>query len=160
MGEMVAFLPIPGAVFTLADRLLTREIVRHLQQIVADTQGFACGVAYWIAGVTDFANKGLTFANYMSYWTAAEPAIFVTIFYPLPILFNTLNVRRYGEIEYWLTVIKILTVIGLILAGAVIAFGGSPNPLLGTTREFRPVRCDDQMKDCLQHPGLSCSSPL
>ena len=101
MGEMVAFLPTPGALFTIPGRVLTKEIVSPLLKFLwLSRQGFACGCIYWLSYAMDFANKGLTFANYMSYWTDAHPAIFITCFYALPISFNLLNVRRFGEISW------------------------------------------------------------
>jgi amino acid permease len=78
----------------------------------------------------------------MAFWTDVHPAIFVTVFLVFPIGFNLLNVRRYGEIEYWFTTIKVLTIVGLVLAGLLIAMGAAPGPnLLGTDANFKPVDC-------------------
>lgn len=103
----------------------------------------------------DFANKAITFSNYMTYWTNSNPAIFITCFYPLPVLFNLLNVRRYGEIEYWLTVFKIASIVALILTGTIIALGERQHPFLCTTAQDRAIECQNRTVG-ISKQGLTC----
>ncbi len=52
---------------------------------------------------------------------------------------NAVNVRVYGEAEFWLALMKIVTVLGLMILGIVITAGGAPN---GETIGFRFWRED------------------
>lgn len=47
---------------------------------------------------------------------------------------NFINVRIYGEAEFWLSLIKLVTLLGLIILGVVITAGGGPS---GETIGFR-----------------------
>jgi len=48
-------------------------------------------------------------------------------------LINWLGIRYFGEIEFWLSSIKIITIVGLIILSLVIALGGAD----GDRRGFR-----------------------
>jgi amino acid transporter len=140
---MISFLPIPGAVFTLASRTLSPAI------------GFASGWIYCYGYAVDYPNKVIAAAKFMGFWTTVHPAVWITLFLIIPIAFNFFNVRRYGEIEFWFTAIKVTTIIGLILLGFLLVMGASVNPLLGTDSQFRPVPCaDDMMGGCVPAPGF------
>ena len=103
-------------------------------------------------------------ANYLTFWStvlrldnnrAHINALWVTLFFVPPLLFNNFNVRRYGEIEYWLTVIKIVTVVGLIVLGILLPMNASSeNRLLGTvfTKDTVP---DWQLIPCAANSTLN-----
>jgi amino acid permease len=93
----------------------------------------------------------------VAFWDTAQryQALWITIFLISPIGFNFLYVRRLGRIEYALTLIKIITIIGLIATGVLIAIGVSTNPLLGTSSQYTVVPCrDNEIGDCVPPPGL------
>jgi len=82
----------------------------------------------------------------------------ITFFFAVPILFNVLNVRNYGELEFWLTAIKVTVIVIIIITGFIIAVGGSPSPMLGThpiTLEVVP--CNETLRNngnCTLGPGI------
>lgn len=80
------------------------------------------------------------------------------IFIALPFGFNFLNVRKYGEVEYWITMIKILTLLGLMLLGVIVLPLGVTlsGPLLGT-RGTDPESCLASNGTCLDSPGFNCT---
>jgi len=96
----------------------------------------------------------------MTFWTGAVPsAAWIAIFLTIPILFNFFNVRRYGEIEFWLTSIKIITIVGLIFLGILLPMGASSRPpLLGTSAQYTAVECSKNEigEKCLLSPGFNC----
>jgi len=95
----------------------------------------------------------------MKFWATPvpEPA-WIAIFLVIPILFNLFNVRRYGEIEFWLTAIKITLIVGLIFLGLLLPMGASPEgQLLGTDANYHPVDCSETVIGaCLPSPGFNC----
>ena len=95
----------------------------------------------------------------MSFWTSIDSAIWISIFLCIPIVFNFFNVRRYGEIEFWLTTIKIGTIVGLIILGILLAMGCGPGPLLsGTDSHYRPVPCIENVNaigPCVSPPVIT-----
>jgi amino acid permease len=105
----------------------------------------------------------------MYYWTPAQKVpepVWIAVFIFLPFAFNFLNVRRYGEIEYWLTMIKIVTLVTLFILGVVFLPLGinEGGPLLatnGTDNAMTPVLCPTSNINngtCLLRPGFNCIS--
>lgn len=63
----------------------------------------------------------------IQYWSDANPAIWISIFLVVTILINVMPVNFFGESEFYVAIIKILCLVGLIIMGIVIFFGGGPN---------------------------------
>ena len=96
-------------------------------------------------------------AGFVVYWDPEKrlTALWTTIFFVVPIVFNFLYVRRLGEIEYWFTTAKIILILILIVTGILIAMGLSTDPLLGTSSQYTPVPCSaNEIGDCVAGPGL------
>ena len=62
----------------------------------------------------------------IQYWTDANSAIFISIFLVLSVIITMLPVKVFGESEYCVSIIKVATIVGLIIVGIVIFFGGGP----------------------------------
>lgn len=101
-------------------------------------------------------------SNIISLWLPDTPKeIWVTLILLICFLFNNFNVRRYGEIEYWSTVIKVTTIVGIICAGFLLSMNASPNArLLGTDANGKPVVCSESVYPCVDSPGFNCSTPI
>jgi amino acid permease len=84
----------------------------------------------------------------MAFWKTTNPAVWITVFFVPPFLFNNFNVRRYGEFEYWLTVIKIVTVIGLIVLGILLPINASSAVRLSGTLFTNDTTPDWQLTQC------------
>lgn len=66
----------------------------------------------------------------IQYWVPRDrvnPRVWVAVFLCIIILINTLGVRFFGEMEYYLSSIKVLVVLGIILFCLVIVCGGGPS---------------------------------
>lgn len=55
-----------------------------------------------------------------------KPGIWITIFLVIIVAMNILGVTFFGEIEFWLSTLKIRTCLGLILRLLIITLGGGP----------------------------------
>ena len=53
-------------------------------------------------------------------------AVWITIYLLLILALNIFTVEYFGESEFWFASIKIITIVGLIILGFVIFFGGAP----------------------------------
>ena len=56
-----------------------------------------------------------------------SPAVWITLLYLVIFLLNCLPVRVYGELEFILGSIKLLTIVGLMILMFIITLGGGPN---------------------------------
>lgn len=65
----------------------------------------------------------------IQYWVPAHkvnPGVFIAIFYVLIILINLLGIKVFGEVEFWLSSLKVITIVGVILLSLILACGGGP----------------------------------
>lgn len=118
LGEVATFIP-------LAD-----GFAGYLTRYVDESLGFACGWVYLIKYLLIPANQLVAGALVMSFWVSTEkvnPGVWITVFLVVIVVVNVLGVRFFGEIEFWLSCLKVLTCLGLILLLFIIALGGGPS---------------------------------
>ncbi|KAI9567927.1 amino acid permease [Boletus coccyginus] len=117
LGEMIAFLPLPGGFIKLAERFVDPAFA------------FATGWNYWYQWTVTLPAELSASAAIISYWNpaiAGESAIWITVGLVLAIGINSLGVGAYGEAEFWFSSIKVLTIVGAIITGIVVDLGGNP----------------------------------
>ncbi|KAM9892598.1 hypothetical protein OXX69_011972 [Metschnikowia pulcherrima] len=117
LGEVATFLP-------LAD-----GFAGYLTRYVDEALGFACGWVYLIKYLLLPANQLVAGSLVMSFWVSTDKVnagVWIAVFLVIIVLVNILGVKFFGEIEFWLSCVKVLTCIGLIILLLVIALGGGP----------------------------------
>ncbi|WWD19783.1 hypothetical protein CI109_104247 [Kwoniella shandongensis] len=127
LGEMVAQFPIPGGQYALAGRFVAPEM------------GFAMGWLWWFNYIIVLPAEISAAAVLVSYWTPkgkgddtcttgiCNNAMWVGLLLIVVWAINFAGTRVYGEGEFWFASIKVITIIGLIIAGIIITAGGGPN---------------------------------
>ncbi|KAJ5645862.1 hypothetical protein N7490_002234 [Penicillium lividum] len=104
LGELATFLPIPGAFTTYATRLVDPSL------------GFAMGWIYWFSWASTFALELTATGMIIQYWEDSVPiAVFIAVFWVLIIALNMMPVSYYGETEFWLSSVKVVTVVGFMI---------------------------------------------
>ncbi|KAG6005296.1 hypothetical protein E4U21_000271 [Claviceps maximensis] len=115
LGEMAAWLPIPGAVSIFAARYVDPAL------------GFTLGWNYWYQSAIAVPVEITACVVVVDYWPNSVPkAVLIAIFFGIMVAVNCLPVRAYGEIEFVFGAIKITTIVGLILLMFLISVGASP----------------------------------
>jgi amino acid transporter len=56
-----------------------------------------------------------------------NPGVFITVFWVAIVCINYFGIRFFGEFEFWLSSIKVVVLVGLILLSLILALGGGPN---------------------------------
>lgn len=112
LGEMATYIPISGS------------FASYLDRFVDPSMGFSMGFIYWFnwafTVTIDISTAGLV----MNYWLPNVPRwIFSAFLLVLIFVINYLSVRSYGETEYWLAIIKVITVIAFLIVGFCMIFG-------------------------------------
>ncbi|KAL3421769.1 amino acid permease [Phlyctema vagabunda] len=114
LGEMAAFMPIAGSFCTFAGRF------------VDDAFGFALTWNYWFNDAVSMASDLVALQLVFSYWNSNFPGWALgLIFWVALIGANIITVRAYGELEYWLSLLKVITIIIFIILGIVVNAGGN-----------------------------------
>ncbi|MDF0726028.1 amino acid permease [Cytobacillus sp. S13-E01] len=93
--------------------------------------GYVVRYSYWACIVAAVGVEVTAVAVYMSYWFPAVPGtVWILIFSAILIYVNATSVNLFGSVEYWFSMIKIVAIVGFILIGTYVVFGGS-NPEIG-----------------------------
>jgi yeast amino acid transporter len=108
--------------------------------------------------------KLVAVASAMTFWvpsTQVNPSVWISSFGAVLIVFNLFNVRRYGEIEFWLATTKVTAIVGIIFMGLLLPMDASTSiRKLGTdplTRDLLP--CNNTLSEiCVSRPGFGCNS--
>lgn len=80
--------------------------------------------------------------SYMNYWWPDLPAIIPGIIVVLFLMLaNLISVKAFGELEFWFSIIKVITIILMIIAGlGVILFGfGNHGQAVGISNLWKMV---------------------
>ncbi|OIW23426.1 hypothetical protein CONLIGDRAFT_637384 [Coniochaeta ligniaria NRRL 30616] len=114
LGEMAAFIPVAGSFCTFAGRF------------VDDAFGFALTWNYWFNDAVSTASDLVALQLVLQYWTDNFPGWALSlIFWVILIAVNIISVAAYGELEYWLSLLKVITIIIFIIIGIVVNCGGN-----------------------------------
>ena len=115
LGELCVAFPINGAFAVYASRF------------VDPSWGFAVGITYALMWLIVFPLELVASAMCILYWNDnINPVAWVAIFYVFILGINLFGVRGYGEAEYFLTIVKIVAIVGFIILGIVLVCGGGP----------------------------------
>lgn len=89
--------------------------------------GFCTALVYLCKYLILSPNQIVAGALVIRYWNAKiNSAAWVTILIAFVVAINCLGIKWFGEVEFWLSFIKILTLTGLLLLGLIIDLGGVP----------------------------------
>jgi amino acid permease len=115
----------------------------------------------WHSCVLIVPNAIVAIRETMNFWTSTQKipgAASIAIFIFLPFMTNFLNVRKYGEVEYWITMIKVLAILVLTLLGVILLpLGASSIPALLGTEGNNTAPCLPENKPCVDPPGFICT---
>lgn len=115
LGEMAAWLPLPGA------------IPQYYARYVDPALGFAVGWNNWISSSLTLCAEISAAAIVIGFWNdQINQAAWITIILVLIVGLNVFAVSVYGEAEFIFASVKIVTIIGLLLLAFIIDLGGGP----------------------------------
>jgi arginine/ornithine permease len=125
LGELSVQMPVSGS------------FQAHATKFIGPATGFMIGWVYWMSWATTVGLEFTAAGMLMTRWFPEVPiwywsALFVVVLFGL----NALATRAFGEAEYWLSGIKVATILGFIVIGLLVIFGaiplrsGAPAPML------------------------------
>ncbi|MBC3381215.1 amino acid permease [Serratia fonticola] len=117
LGEMVVEEPVAGSFSHFAYKYW------------GDFAGFLSGWNYWamfiLVGMAELTAVGI----YIQYWWPEIPTwASAAVFFVVINLVNLVNVRLYGETEFWFAIIKVAAILGMIVFGAYLLASGNGGP--------------------------------
>ncbi|KAL1581848.1 hypothetical protein WHR41_09318 [Cladosporium halotolerans] len=117
LAEMSVLYPVNGA-FTM-----------YICRFVDPSLGFACAWEYAISWLTVLPFEISAACNIIHYWPGSEGisnAAWIVPLLVLLVVIQIFGVRGYGEVEFVISLIKIIACTGFIILGIIIDVGGVP----------------------------------
>ncbi|KAH0036325.1 dicarboxylic amino acid permease, partial [Aureobasidium melanogenum] len=116
LGEMASFAPMQKGFNGYAARYIDPAF------------GFATGWNYFLKYAIVLANNLTAAGLIIQYWRPdLNVGIWITVFGALVIFVNVFNVSRFGEAEFVLSSLKIITLAVVMMTCLVVALGGGPD---------------------------------
>ncbi len=101
--------------------------------------GFIARAGYWVGLALAIGAEMIAAATYMSSWfPGVRPFLWIIVFGFLLLAINLRNVGSYGRVEFWLSMIKLATIVAFILIGAALLVGGRVTPQYNAQGGFFP----------------------
>lgn len=117
---MATYLPITGAFTSYATRFADPSL------------GFAMGWIYWFSWAITFALELTATGIIIQYWDKTiSVGIFIAVFWVVITAINFAPVSCYGEIEFWFSTIKVITVLGFMIFAICINAGAGREGYIG-----------------------------
>ena len=127
LGEVATYIPIAGSFTSYAARLVDPSL------------GFAMGWIYWFNWAVTFAVELTATGLLVQYWDESlNISIFIGVFWVVISAVNYLPVNFYGELEFWFSTIKVLTVLGFMIFAICVDAGVGRGHYLGFTYWHNP----------------------
>lgn len=111
MGELAVAIPISGSFITYTAEFISPAI--------------ACGVgwSYWISWVAYIPAECIAGGIIMQHFTGINGYLWAVCFGLLITYINIAKVGTFGEIEFWLAIVKIVALMGFVVLSLLIFFG-------------------------------------
>ncbi|KAI7899357.1 amino acid permease/ SLC12A domain-containing protein [Cokeromyces recurvatus] len=127
LGEMAAYIPVAGSFSHFATRFADPSL------------GFAVGWIYWANWAVGVAVELTGVAIIMEYWVKTiNSVIWSVICLVILLSINVFSVKGYGEVEYWISFIKIMIVIIFIIVGICVDTGAAGGVYYGVSNFHLP----------------------
>ncbi|RBL69199.1 amino acid permease [Pseudomonas sp. MWU13-2625] len=117
LGEMIVEEPVAGSFSHFAHK--------YWGGFAGFLSGWNCWMLYTLVGMSELTAVG----KYVHYWWPEIPIwVSAAVFFVLINALNLINVKVFGEAEFWFAIIKVLAVIGMIAMGSYLLASGNGGP--------------------------------
>lgn len=120
LGELSVQFPVSGSFNAFFSRF------------VHPSWGFTIGILYSLSWLISFPSELVACAMTVGYWNPnINPSVWVAVFFSVIVSINLFGVRGYGEVEFVLSIIKVIAVIGFTIVGICIVCGVGDQGYIG-----------------------------
>jgi AAT family amino acid transporter len=117
---------------SLAKMTVYNKDARTFRELIEESlgpfTGYSVGWFYWVSLILVMAAEVSAAAMFLQYWFSHVPLWVLSLLVSILItLLNLFQVKIYGEVEYWLSAIKIAVLILFVIVGGVLLFTGYHN---------------------------------
>ncbi|KAH9983335.1 amino acid permease-domain-containing protein [Russula compacta] len=113
LGEMATQYPVAGSFNAYATRFFS------------PAYGFALSWNYWFNDAISVAADLTAAQLVLDFWNVPNPWTFSLALWVFLVSVNAVHVKAYGELEYWLSSLKVVTIVVFILVGILVNVGAN-----------------------------------
>ncbi|MCL6236276.1 amino acid permease [Acinetobacter sp. ANC 5579] len=118
IGGLIAFLIMRQLGEMIVQEPVTGSFSHFAFKYWGKFAGFLTGWNYWILYILVVMTELTAIGKYVNYWWPHVPAwISVLVFFAVITLANLANVKLYAESEFWLSMIKVVAIVAMIIFG-------------------------------------------
>ena len=112
LAEMAVAMPVAGSFQVYATKTM------------GPRAGFMTGWTYWFAFLIGPASETIAAGTFLNLWFPMVPIwVFSLVVAALMTAVNIIGVLVFGEVEFWLSLIKVVALVAFIIWGCVVVFG-------------------------------------
>ncbi|KAG2740785.1 hypothetical protein P692DRAFT_201796965 [Suillus brevipes Sb2] len=127
LGEMATQYPVAGSFNAYATRFFS------------PSYGFALSWNYWFNDAVSVASDLTAAQLVLQFWTVSHPWVVSLLFWVFLVSVNAFHVKAYGELEYWLSFLKVATIVVFIIVGILVNVGvNESHTYIGTHNWYIP----------------------
>ncbi|GAA1393393.1 amino acid permease [Luteococcus peritonei] len=120
LGEMAVAHPISGS------------FAAYAREYIGPAAGFVVGWNWWfttiVVGMLELAAAG----TFMDFWFPGHPKWLTAVVCLVAItLLNVIHVGAFGEVEFWMSAVKVVALVAMIVLGLCLVMGLGPEPAIG-----------------------------
>ena len=136
-GPAVVFSYLFGGLITFLVMVLLTEMAvstpvagsfqKYAEMSLGPLPGFLTGWTYWLAFLIGPASESIAAGTFLNVWFPQVPIwVFALIVAALMTIVNLVGVKFFGELEFWLSLIKVVALALFIIGGCVALVGIAP----------------------------------
>lgn len=136
-GPAVIIAYLVGGIITMMVMVLLMEMAvgmpvagsfqKYATVALGPWAGFATGWTYWLAFLIGPASETIAAGTFLHIWFPTVPIwVFCLIVAVTMTVVNLVGVAFFGEVEFWLSLVKVIALIAFIIWGLVAVFGITP----------------------------------
>ncbi len=86
--------------------------------------GFAIRLTYWLCMMVVVGSEVVAASIYCKFWFPGTPSwVWIGLFSVMILYVNTTNIGSLGTFEYWLSMVKVVTILAFLILGLALLFG-------------------------------------
>lgn len=106
-----------------------KSFVDFSEDILGPWAGFFIGWSYWLAWLVAAIAEIIAITSYMNFWwPELSPIVTALCTISLLLFINLVSIKAFGELEFWLAIVKVVAIIGLIAIGLWLVLSGFTSP--------------------------------
>jgi len=123
-GSMIALTVMWALAEMTAEHPAAGSFGLHAEIYLHPWAGFAIRYTYWLCLVVIVGSEVVAAAIYCKLWFPGIPSwMWVAAFSAAIIYLNTVSIQNFGRFEYWLAMIKVLTIAVFLVLGTALLLG-------------------------------------